>query len=215
MLRLFQDALNVARLQIVDVRVCLCAAVWLLAGNVDDARAQVQPEPTAAMTEEQRAEESIKNLRYLVLPQQKLVAKRLIEQYPNTRIAGVAREILAELELYEDEQQRVLAEQERARKVIQQYWDARRSPPPVAQLNPVTITNNTDETLLYQVKWPGVVWLGPYSIQPGATHSYNDALTYRRITREGVALYSLTPGQHYVLQRPADGAMPQLYRAAD
>lgn len=166
----------------------------------------------AGMTDEQRAEEMVEKLRYLVRSQQKIAVRKLIEQYPNTHLAKIGRELLADLELYDAIAEQDFLAREADKSVIRAYWDARRPSPPVAPLNPVVITNRSDETVLYQVKWRGVEWLGPYHIAPGQTHEFNDALVFRRVTREGTDEYSLSLGQRYIFVRPAAGAVTNLYQ---
>ena len=187
----------------------LFAAVVFLAGSQLFAQA---PQSVATLTDEQQALEMVEKLRYLVRSQQKAQLKKLIEQHPNTRLATIAREILAELALYDAiaDQEFVAKEAEKA--VIRAYWDARRRAAPVVPYNPIVITNRSDETQLYQVKWRGVEWLGPYHIAPGQSHEFTDPLVFRRVTREGAVEYSLTPGQKYVFLRPRADATTSLYR---
>jgi len=170
------------------------------------------PQPAAGMTEEQQAAEMVEKLRYLVRSQQKMAVKKLIEQYPNTHLAKMGKELLAELVRYDELAEQEYAANEAEKAVIRAYWDARRPAAPVVPNIALVITNRSDETQLYQVKWRGVEWLGPYHMAPGQSHEFTDELVFRRVTRDGVVEYSLTPGQKYSFLHPNAATPTGLYR---
>lgn len=168
---------------------------------------QVSPEDAA---DEVRAEAIVQEIRTLVLPQQIATARRVIQLYPNTHLAKVARELLEEYKLYQIESDAILQKDRETGEYLRRFWATRRTKP-VNDFTPLRITNLSDETVMYQMKGQVTMWSGPYRLRPGETHLFNQSIQYRRITRDGLAEHSLTLGQSYGFLNSADGKLPQLY----
>lgn len=176
----------------------------------------LEPIPQAAGSltppiDEATARRILAEWRLLVLPQQKKRALELIRQYPNTRLAEIARQFLAEYELY-DAAQALDRRLEKAHSLrIRAFWDARRPVHRPFVPPQIRITNRSDEAVLYQVKTYETDWLGPYLLPPGEMDTFNSCLLYRRLTREGTQLHSLWPGSDYVFVKLAPDAPPRLF----
>ena len=79
---------------------------------------------------------------------------------------------------------------------------------------PVIIENLSEETLRYDVKGPAAGWGGPYVLEPGERHHYDDpfSLTYRQINPGPEVTYTLKPGSHSQFRVPRAGGPPALFR---
>ena len=79
---------------------------------------------------------------------------------------------------------------------------------------PVIVENLSDGKLEYDVKGPVTGWGGPYVLEPGERHHYDDpfSLTYRQISPGPEVIYTLKPGSHSQFRVPRAGGPPALFR---
>jgi hypothetical protein len=153
----------------------------------------------------------IQGLRNLVLPQQKKLARELIRKYPNTPLAEMARKLLDEYAQYDELRDAELREESDRRAQVRAYWDARRQPPRPATSRPVTITNLTDEPVLYEYHAPAMSWSRPVRLPVGESHTFHGTVQFRRVTPSGVVRDTLLPGVRYVFRTSGDE--PRLFRS--
>jgi len=170
---------------------------------------------TQAADDEAAARKMIGDVRSLILPQQKERAEELIQKYPNTKLAKLAEQLLAEYKLYESLKAAERAKIEARTAEVRAFWTAiypnAIPPEPV----PLSITNLTDEPVLYEVQGPVTEWSGPHNLRPGESHFLKYPATFRRVTQAGLVEYTLRVGQRYVFRQLASGELPQLFRARD
>ncbi|MEX2286179.1 MAG: hypothetical protein WD648_03755 [Planctomycetaceae bacterium] len=168
--------------------------------------------PPAAQNpdDEQQAQRMIADIRTLVLPQQKDRAREMIKAFPNTRLAQLAQKLLDEHKLYEamaaaeNEQKRLHTE------YVREYWKARYPEGLAPMPAPMRLTNSSSESLLYQVRGPGMEWSSPHTLRIGEAHVFRYPVTLRRITKEGVVEQDLNVGVQYRFVAPAAGGSPTL-----
>jgi hypothetical protein len=81
----------------------------------------------------------------------------------------------------------------------------------------VKITNSSDRPLVYETKGPYSGWGGPYTLEPGKTHSFDIAypLTYRSSSSGTLAVFTLPPGSHSEFRTPRAGGAPHLFKARE
>jgi hypothetical protein len=205
---------------IAAVLVAACVAGFALAqepaapGQAPQEQAAPYDETEAAENEE-AARKMITDIRTLVLPQQKERAEEMIQKYPNTKLAKLAEQLLAEYKLYDTLRASEYAKVEARTAEVREYWKSIYPSGTISEPAPMSITNLTDEPVLYQIQGPETAWSGPHNLRIGDTHYLKYPVTLRRVTNAGVVKFSLRVGQRYVFRRPAEGEAPQLYRARD
>lgn len=117
------------------------------------------------------AEAELTRLLQLARPQQKERARKLIDEYPDTRLAEILQRLLDEYAAFD---QAAVAEQQAlaARTAgYRAYWQAQCCPPPPFHPPVGQIYNGTSEPVLYEIRYDGIHrtrWMGPYRLRPGA-----------------------------------------------
>lgn len=186
--------------------------------KADDTVALSQPEETdegQATADEAGAQKLVDELQHLVLSQQREIARQIIREYPETETARIARDLLDDLELY-DEAEEVEYQRELVRtEWIRNFWDARRPPAPVLPNVDITIANLADEAAIFQVRGPSMDWSRPVILPVGDTDRLKYPAAFRRMTKDGTVLYSLQLGGHYVFLKAEGESEPRLYRLED
>jgi len=188
----------------------------LATGPAQAAEALLQLEETDEFQpadDEAKAQEIVDRLQNLVLSQQRLLARELIDEYSETRSAKVARELLDELELYDAEN--VARRQRELERTawIRNFWDARRAPAPELPDLAVTITNGSDEAAIFQIRGPSMDWSRPMILAVGETNILKYPARFRRFTKQGTVRYSLELGQRYVFLKDSEDEIPRLHLA--
>ena len=200
-------------------RIVVCLfAVWA-ATELNPARSQEPVSEEDPLTEadavnpndEAAARRMIEDVQFLIDSQRREVARQLIQRYPNTQLARYAQELLDEYARYDQLKVREKERDAAESLWLREYWKTHLPPVPVAMHYPLTITNESGQPVVYQVRWRGMKWMGPYVLSAGKTHTFHNSLIYRRITREGVREHTLLEGGRYVFRNPQDGGLPQLF----
>ncbi|MCH8829610.1 MAG: dienelactone hydrolase family protein [Planctomycetes bacterium] len=77
------------------------------------------------------------------------------------------------------------------------------------------ITNNSKQTLQYEMKGPYSGWGGPYTLPPGEAHTFYlpYEMIYRRRAGDRYITYTLPTGSHSEYRAPRDGGSPHLFKA--
>ncbi len=176
---------------------------------------QEEPEVVEGPEAEKKMREELEKLKGMEITLRKARARQLIKKYHKTETAKLVQRFLRELELYDEAaaEERAKAEVRAAR--VREYWrkkiDDSLTGPLYRDLPVVRITNDGDQAALYQLRGYGMHWTRPRFLDPGEVDEINYPVTYRRITTEGVVVYSLETGRQYVFRQSEPGAMPQLY----
>ena len=165
----------------------------------------------ARQSDEDEFQKEIERVRTLVLPLQKRWAREFIKKNPDSPNAKIAQELLDEYNFYDTQAELERQKEKNRTQIVKQCWDNRRLPPGMPDANPIRITNLTDVPVLYQIKGPSSNWSGPYRLRERQTHQFKYPMLYRRITQEGLSVYSLSLGGRYVFRRPTSGGLPRLF----
>jgi hypothetical protein len=77
------------------------------------------------------------------------------------------------------------------------------------------LTNLADVAMVYETKSPTSTWGGPYTLEPGDSHTYElpYALLFRRRIDSQYRVYTLPVGSHSEFRVPRTGGPPQLFQA--
>lgn len=163
--------------------------------------------PAPQTEEELEARRAIENLQILIVPQQKERARELIEQYPNSEVARIARELLDKYEQFGRLRQAEAARVEAHEELIRRYWDARR--PPFHSPEPIKLTlrNASRRPVLYELRTPITEWLGTNRMAVGDEYRSGRPVRVRHVTPSGIQEFLLVPGRYYVFRDAADGGV--------
>jgi hypothetical protein len=146
------------------------------------------------------AEAEIARLLQLARPQQKERARKLIDEYPGTRLAEILQRVLDEYAVFD---QAAAAEQQAfdARTAgYKAYWQARCCPPPPFHPPVGEIFNGTGEPVLYEVRYDGIHrtrWMGPYRLRAGGSFASPHPYFIRYIAGGAMQQQVVVPGTAY------------------
>ena len=81
----------------------------------------------------------------------------------------------------------------------------------------IRLTNASQQPLTYQIKAPHSGWGGPYTLQPGKSHTYPVPywMLFRRRVDDRYRLFTLPAGSHSEFREPRTGGPPQLFQARE
>ena len=149
------------------------------------------------------AEAEISRLLQLARPQQKERARKLIDEYPGTRLAEILQRLLDEYAAFD---QAAAAEQQAfaARTAgYRAYWQARCCPPPPFNPPVGQIFNGTDEPVLYEIRYDGIHrtrWMGPYRLRVGGAFTSPHPYFIRYIVGGVMQQQVVFPGTAFTFQ---------------
>ena len=173
------------------------------------------PRVETRAADETADEKTLEKINTLVLPQQKQWAVELIEKDPDSEEAKLARRLLAEYKRYDELQAEQQREREAATRAIREYWEARQCTVLQPTQRPLTITNLTEEPVLYQIRGPGMAWAGPHRLRGGDSHKFHYPVVYRRVTQTGIVQYSLSVGSRCVFRVPKAADATRLFEVRE
>ncbi len=192
-------------LELAVPRVCFICVLALTVSIHADTWGQEPPllSPAEEIAAPPDAEAELARLLVLARPQQKERARKLIEQYPNTRLAEILQRVLDE---YAEFDRADAAEQQAldARTAgYRAYWQARCCPPPAWNPPVGQIFNNTDEPALYEIRYDGIHrtrWMGPYRLRGGTAFTSPHPYFVRYLSGGVMQVQFIVPGEAYTFE---------------
>jgi len=196
---------------------CVLALSVSMSGNV---WGQEPPllSPAEELAAPPDAEAELARLLQLARPQQKERARKLIEQYPNTRLAEILQRVLDEYAVFD---QAAAAEQQAlaARTAgYRAYWQSRCCPPPPWTPPVGQIFNGTDEPVLYEIRYDGIHrtrWMGPYRLRGGTAFTSPHPYFVRYLSGGVMQVQYVIPGEAYTFAGTPGTSSFVLGRGAD
>lgn len=154
----------------------------------------------------------------LTVPQQRLRAQELIEEYPDSDLAIVLQRLLDEHKTFETIQQAEQERREASTAWSRIYWRNRCCPlppwnPPVGR-----IVNETGGPILYEQRLDGLHrsrWSGPYRLTAMSDHDSPHPFLVRFLVAGTVQVQRIMPGENYAFRgSSADGTLQLVHSAA-